>query len=243
MDLRGRRSRVSVWLVSLTLASGGCAVTPDLSVRSATDERRLAAQLMQEREKELAALRAEMATTRIAAAKQEAELQELRATVRQLRQETVESHQALLKANQTLATRETEVAAMKAERHQHTEATDQQTRTASQLTTLKDMVAALSFELAELKSAMALAMHKPADSAERHDDGEHIIPAVQIYREEASQRKPVWITVQPGESWWSLARKHHTTMHALQAINERAGDQLTVGETIRLPSCCDPRQR
>jgi hypothetical protein len=190
---------------------------------------------MQEREQELAALRAEMASTRIAAAKQEAEVHELRATVVQLRQENGDSHQALLEAKRTLDAREIEVAATKAERDQLAQASVQSGMNERQLTALHDTVASLSHELAAIKSTMALGKPTPADSAARQDRDERIIPAVHILREDAEQSKPSWITVQPGESWWSLARTHHTTVKALRAINGRAGDHLNVGEAIRLP--------
>lgn len=247
-------------LVVVTLAIGGCATVPDRPLSNVTEEMRRATHLMQEREKELSAFRAEMAAARIAAAKQEAELYELRATVVQLRKENGESHQALLETKRTLATRETEVAAMKAERDQAAQISAQSGIHDHQLAVLQETVTSLSQELAELKSAMALAANKPADSTQgqhdvaakartarsptyqrtkssvlRGDTEAGIIPAVQILREDSDRSKSSWITVQPGESWWSLARKHRTTMNALRAINGLVGDHLTVGEAIRLP--------
>lgn len=260
MDSQRRLARLALMLVVVTLAIGGCATVPDRPLSNVTEEMRRATQLMQEREKELAAFRAEMASTRIAAAKQEAELHELRATVVQLRQENGGSHQTLLETKRTLEARETEVAAMKVERGQVAQASAQSGIHDHQLAALQETVTSLSQELAELKSAMALVANKPADSARGQDDvaakartgrsstlqrtkssasrGDTeagIISAVQILREDADQSKSSWITVQPGESWWSLARKHHTTLNSLRAINGRVGDHLTVGETIRLP--------
>lgn len=98
MGTLGQRSGLPLVLAGLMFQFGGCAGTPDISVRSAADEGRRATQIMREREQELVALRADIASTRIAAAKQEAEVHELRATVWQLRQENGESHQALLEA-------------------------------------------------------------------------------------------------------------------------------------------------
>ncbi|HQR16153.1 MAG TPA: hypothetical protein PLZ37_16460, partial [Nitrospira sp.] len=71
-----------------------------------------------EREAELSTLRAEMAATRIAAAKKEAELVELRALVAQLRQENTDNHQRLLEIRQAVEVRQTEMNALKAERDQ-----------------------------------------------------------------------------------------------------------------------------
>ena len=235
MHSHTRRSGWPLGFVSFAFMIGGCATTPDVPLRSVTDEGRHATQLMQEREQGLAALRAEMAATRIAAAKQEAEVHELRATVLQLRQENGEAHQALLEAKRTLNARETEVVAMKTERDQLAQASVQSGTTERHLTALQETVASLSQRLTELKSAMALAKPTPADSAERQDRAERIIPAVHILQEGTDQSKLSWTTVQPGDSWWSLARKFRTTMHALRAINGRSGDHLNVGEAIRLP--------
>lgn len=260
METQGRRLRLSLLFVGLMLQSGGCAGTPDIPSRSAADEVRRATQLMREREQELTALRADMASTRIAAAKQEAEVQELRATVAQLRQENGASHQALLEARRMIQTRDDEVVAIKAERDQFAQVSAPRTQSERQLTLLQDTVASLSQELAEMKSAMVLATHNPAGATSRRTDtvakaktGEPsmnqsasfagssrnptdgIIPAVHIMRETADRSKPSWVTVQPGESWWSLARKYRTTVHALRAVNGRVGNQVIVGEEIRLP--------
>ncbi len=235
MQIQRRRSGQALLSVSLIFLISGCVTAHDVPMARPTDEGRYAAQLMQEREQELAALRSEMASTRIAAAKQEAEVHELRATVVQLRQENGDSHQALLEAKRTLDAREIEVAATKAERDQLAQASVQSGMNERQLTALHDTVASLSQELAAIKSTMTLGKPTPADSTARQDRDERIIPAVHILREDAEQSKPLWITVQPGDSWWSLARIHHTTVKALRAINGRAGDHLNAGEAIRLP--------
>ena len=235
MDTQRRRVRPLLMLIVVPLAIGGCTTVPDLPLRNVTEEMQRAAQLIQEREKGLAAFRAEMAATRIAAAKQEAELHELRATVAQLRQENGESRQAQLEAKRALDVREIEVAATKAECDQLAQASVQSGMNERQLTALHDTVASLSQELAAIKSTMALGKPTPADSVARQDRDERIIPAVHIFREDAEQSKPSWITVQPGDSWWSVARTHRTTVKALRAINGRVGDHLNVGEAIRLP--------
>ncbi|MBX3307075.1 MAG: LysM peptidoglycan-binding domain-containing protein [Nitrospira sp.] len=231
----GNRHRGVALVVLVTVVLGGCATAPEVSMYHGIDEAGRALQLMQEREKELAALRAEMATTRIAAAKQDAELHELRTTVVQLRQENGESHQALVEARRTLDTRETEMASLKTQREHLIQASTSPSATDQRLAELQSTVASLSQELAAMKFTMALARRTPGDSAERHDDQERIIPAVHVLPDDRDQSKPSWITVQPGESWWTLARKHKTTMTALRAVNGRVGDHLTVGEALRLP--------
>lgn len=261
MQSAGRRSGLSPSLISMMLMISGCVTTPDVPMTSATAEAGHATQMIQAREQELAAFRADMAATRIAAAKQEAELQALRATVVQLRQENRDSHQDLMEAKRMLETRETEQAAMEAERDRFAQASAQSGMNDRQLAALQDMVASLSRELAEVKSTMALAAYQSDDSrkpqhgesartaqagrpserqsasfsASPRDATERIIPAVHIFRTDADQSKPSWITVQSGQSWWSLARQYHTTMRALRAANGRIGDHLLVGEAIRLP--------
>lgn len=247
-------------LICLTLGIGGCATAPDVPLRNAEDEARRATQVMQEREQELAALRAEMAATRIAAAKQEAELHELRATVSQLRQDNSDSQQALLETKRTLESRQTELAALKTERDQLVQATPHSETSEHRLTALQDTVAALSQELAELKQKLTVVAAKSIDdSTTGHNNvvseetsqpsvtragslsgspttaANGVIHALHVLGEAVDRSKSVWITVQPGDSFWSLARKHKTTIKALRALNGRVGDQLVVGEELRIP--------
>ncbi len=256
---RSQRGVVLV-VVSLTVAMSGCATAPELPMGRGIDEAGRALQLMQEREKELAALRTEMAATRIAAAKQEAELHELRTTVVQVRQENGESHQALLEAKRALALRDHELTTMKMERAQSVQASVPSGDTEHHLAALHHTVASLSQELATLKAAMAQIVRTPSAAAEPSGDlmaagltdqpsrpprrtaagsdrgtTHGIVAAVHVPRENDKPAQFSWITVQPGESWWTLARKHHTTIKALRTVNGRVGDALTVGEALRLP--------
>lgn len=220
--------------LSLALAVSGCAAMSDRPIGSAMDESRRVTQLVQDREKELHALRAEVASTRIAAAKQEAELQELRATVVQLRQENSASHQALFEAKRRLDVRETELAAVKTERNQPAQESSQSDLHDHKLAMLENTVTSLSQELAELRQTLAVAAHTPSKDSAKRASAERVIPAVHVLKEGDSS-KPSWITVQPGESLWSLARKYKTTIETLRMINGKVGDHVTVGEELRLP--------
>ncbi|MFO0699945.1 MAG: LysM peptidoglycan-binding domain-containing protein [Nitrospira sp.] len=260
MEFGSRHRGVVLVPILLMGVIGGCATAPELPIGRGIDEAGRALQLMQEREKELAALRAEMAATRIAAAKQDAELQDLRTTVVQLRQENGESHQALLEAKRILDVRDRELTAMKMEREPSAQASARSGETEHNLAELHHTVASLSQELATMKAAMAQALRMPSAAAERPDElmataqsgrssrhprrtaaglddetTQGIIPAVHVPREDGEPSRPSWITVQPGESWWTLARKHKTTMTALRAVNGRVGDHLRVGDALRLP--------
>lgn len=234
-------------LVGVAIMLGGCATAPESLLRNLEEETRRATELMQEREQALAALRTEMAATRIAAAKQAAELQELRRIVTQLRQENGESQQALLDAKRTLDSRETELAALKIERDQLAQASAPSIMSDGRLGMLQDRVASLSQELAELKQSLTVVARRSTDSAtgsehERRETsgppataGDGVMHVLHVRGDDLDRRDPVWITVQPGESFWSLARKHKTSMQALQAVNGKVGDHLAVGEPLRLP--------
>lgn len=247
-------------LLGLTLAVSGCATMSDPPLKTAADEARRVWQITQEREQMLTALRAEVASTRINAAKQKAELQALRGTVTQLRQENSESQQALLETKRTLEARQTELTAMKTERDQLVQETAQSNVSEQKLATLHDTVASLSQELAQLKQRMmAAAGHAASDavvpphdlpdtragrpstkrsvlpSVPQRQSADGIISAIHIVQEETDRSKSFWITVQPGESLWSLAKKHKTSVETLREINGLAGDQLIIGQALRLP--------
>lgn len=242
----GHPSRFALLVLTVILGIDGCMTAPDVSVRNKADEARRAIQLTQEREQALAELRAEVASTRIAAAKQEAELQTLRTAVTQLRQENSESQQALFEARRMLDVRQTELAAVKTERDHLEQAHTQSGVSERTLATLQDQVASLSQELTQLKQTVTVVAQKAvAESAIRRDSSMdddnqagpsgHIVPAMHVLREPMYPSAPSRITVQPGDSWWSLARKHKTTIETLRAVNGRVGDHVTVGEALRLP--------
>lgn len=251
--------------MSLVLLSGvlwliGCSSSPLLPNRSLSDDARRAARIVQDRENELAAIRAEVAATRIAAAKKEAEISELRALVTQLRQENGESHQALLEARHVAEARQSELAALKVEREQLLPAKVEQDSERRQLAELQNTVASIDEQLTYLKQTVAVTSHKattppaklndrmmldgdrkkpllnrkPVPDA-RAESGERIVPAVHILRDHDGPATKMHITVQPGDTIWSLARRHHTTVSALRAANGIPGDALIVGRELTLP--------
>lgn len=243
----------SLVLLSVMLWLTACSSSPLPPNRSLPDEAHRVARIVQDRENELAAARAEVAAIRIAAAKKEAELSELRTLVTQLRQENGESHQALLEARQMAEARQTELAALKTERDQLLQAKTEQVRDRSELTVLQETVASITQELAELKQARtspapkAVARgpksnnRKPsADqeepvSSKRVESGERIMPAMHIVRDDTNGPPRTRITVQPGDTLWSLARKYRTTVMALRETNGIVGDAVVVGQELRLP--------
>ncbi len=46
---------------------------------------------------------------------------------------------------------------------------------------------------------------------------------------------PGSITIKPGDTLWSLARRYHTSVMHLMALNELPNDRIQVGQTLRLP--------
>ncbi len=225
-------------LMVLLFGGSGCATAPEFPLHHETEEVRRAAQVMQERERELATLRTEMASTRIAAAKQAAELDELRATVVQLRQESRDSQQAHLETTRTLDARQAELAAVKIERDQLVQAA-QPEPSEQKLVALHDTVALLSHELAQLKQQLTVGDAQPemrrAAATRGRPTGEGTISAFHVVQEASNPSTSSWITVQPGESLWSLAKQYKTTIKRLRAINGLVGDDLRPGQPIRLP--------
>ncbi|QPD03671.1 MAG: hypothetical protein Nkreftii_001445 [Candidatus Nitrospira kreftii] len=77
---------------------------------------------------------------------------------------------------------------------------------------------------------------------EAQSDGEEALPGhissagvVPIVRESSTVATPVNITIKPGDTLWSLARRHHTSVMHLMAVNELPNDRIQVGQPLRLP--------
>ena len=261
MNRTPSHSMVTTFLLVSTVGLVSCASAPSPSWVDRMEEPRRAAQMVQDRQQELAALRADMAATRIAAAKKEAELQALRALVTQLRQENGESRQVLLEANRTTEARHAELAALKAERDQLAQSNTQQGTRDQHLAALQETVATLSQDLAKMKQAMTIShakavVHEPTtherngsmitskrQRTERRDASPlyqeprsgRIVPAMHIVREDAGVSRPSRVIVKPGDTLGGLARRHTTTVERLRSANGLLGDQLTVGQELRLP--------
>ena len=252
---------MTTFLLASTLGLVGCATSPLPPRLDTIDEPRRAAWIVQDREHALATLRGDMTSIRIAAAKKEAELQELRALVTQLRQENVESRQALLDANRTSEAQRTELAILKVERNQSAQSKELQGKSDQQLAVLQETVATLSQDLAQIKETIAISTARAVvhelnanerkgseltptrQTTERRDSiplhykltSGHMVPAVRILREDVGVPQQSQVTVQPGDTLSGLARRHKTTVEALQAANGLQGDQLLVGQELTLP--------
>lgn len=217
-----------------------------------------AAKPIRDRELELTILRAEMAATRIAAAKKEAELLELRDLVKQLRLENAESRQAFLELQ---AQSEQRKQNLEKEREEH--ARQAQVHATQDLSALKDTVVTLAQELGQLRQDLAKPVAKervsylkssslkPPESglhAQRSHSPQHMIAARQSASLQTAMSSValtvmapvpdphVTITVQPGDTLVSLAKRHRTTVEILRKLNALDGIPLIVGRELVLPT-------
>jgi hypothetical protein len=169
---------------------------------------------------ELATLRAELAATKIAAAKKEAELIELRDLVQQLRLENVESRQAFLELRDQAEQRQRELVKTREiqERQVQAHATED-------LSTLKDRVLTLAQELGQLRLDLAKSVAK-----------EQVKLPMAMTVTASVPDSPSIVTVQPGDTLASLAKRHRTTVEALRKLNVLKGDVVIVGRELVLPT-------
>lgn len=257
------RVHEAFWLVSLGLWLAGCAASPDPPASRHADEARRAVQIVQERERELAALRADTAAIRIAGAKQDAEMSELRLLVAKLRQENRESHEALFEAQRTVEERQSELAGLTAERDRllQAESEREQTHERSRLAGLEETVASLTKELTQLKQTVLqptmstaappmqssrrprahAAYTKPllAERISAYSEGEEreeqVIHAMHFMRDDRMRQTEPSIIVRRGDSLWAIAKRYRTTVETLRALNGIKGETLTTGRTMILP--------
>lgn len=249
--------RVPTVACAICLLVTGCSTKPVMGTGT-PESRAQAAQLVRDRELELTALRAEMAATRIAAAKKEAELQELRDLVQQLRQETAEARQAVLEMRE-----EAEQHRRELERARSDQERQAQSYTTQHLTGLKDTMMTLANEVGQLRQELARPAVKergkpskglggksgevgkadgPPDSFTRlpssadRPTATTITPgAFKPVNAVSRPQRPASITVQPGETLWSLAKRHHTSVAVLREQNHLGGEALAVGQVLLLP--------
>lgn len=156
-------------LVGLALLSAGCASNQPLPDSMAAAAQRQLETAIRDTRAEAAAIRNEMAATRIAAAKKEAELQELRRQVAELRQARAEQQQAFdVKQTELMTTRaerdqllqaKAEVQAQLTElpqlRRAAVEAKAAETSVQARMKELESSLATLTTELEQVKKDLA----------------------------------------------------------------------------------------
>lgn len=229
--------------LSVTLLSGlvlfgvGCSST--LPAGTGTPEPQVqAATLVRDRGLELTTLRAELAATRIAAAKKEAELQELRDLVQQLRLENAESRQAFLELRDQAEQRQRDL--IKAREAQERQA---QAHSSQDLSVLKDTVMTLAQELGQLRQDLTKSLAKEQVKlpvARQQSAPTSTMSPMALTVTASVPDPPSTITVQPGDTLLSLAKRHRTTVDVLRRLNVLTGDRLIVGRALVLPPSQQP---
>jgi len=200
-------------LAGVVVLLAGCTSAPSVPPPEQAGPSQQTVVVLQDLRKEAASLRAELATTRIAAAKQEAELKQARGQVDEL--------------NRALSVKELEFAGVRHERDRllltqkiHEDAGTTQAKlqaVESALTALTTEVAQVKHELAEAPSSMRLNTVRVPD-----------LPMIE-------EGRPAWVIVQTNESLWLLARRYGLTVEELKAANKLESDQIHVGQRLIIP--------
>jgi len=224
--------------LGLILLGAGCSGVPPAGT-GIPESQVQAATLVRDRGLELTTLRAELAATRIAAAKKEAELQELRDLVQQLRLENAESRQAFLDLRDQAEQQQRNLEKVR-EEQQH----QAQAHTSQDLSVLKDTVMMLAQELGQLRQDLAKPVAKEQVKlpvARQHSSASSAMsPMALTVIDAIVPDAPSTITVQPGDTLASLAKRHRTTVEVLRRLNVLTGDRLIVGRELVLPTSQQP---
>lgn len=248
--------------LGLMLLGTGCRSTPPAGTGT-LESRAQVATLVRDRGLELTTLRAELAAARIAAAKKEAELQELRDLVQQLRLENAESRQAFLELRDQAEQRQRDL-----EKMREVHARQTHTHTSEDLSVLKDMVVTLAQELSQLRQDLAnpvakervkfsvLGLSESSESgpqAPRSDPPQRLraarpqpsaasalSPMALTVTDALVPASPSTVTVQPGDTLAGLAKRHRTTVEILRGLNDLTGDTVIIGRELVLPTSRQP---
>lgn len=141
-----------------------CATLQPVNEAGLPDCKTRVAQVLSDREALLAAARAEIAAGKIAAAKQEAELQELRKAVSELRRDNAAAHHAVTTLQQTVDTAQAEVERTRQERAQaeHTKQERELAELRVTMQTLTERMDRLSEQVHTVAAAPAVMPEEPS---------------------------------------------------------------------------------
>lgn len=240
------------------VAWAGCAAPSETVKRAEIREQGL--HLLRDKEVELAAARSVIASTKIAAAKQEAELIELRTSAQQLRQENLETHQALSKLRQEKQSSEQETIIARAEAATQVQATESQ-----EVVELKNTVAAMSQEIEQLKQGLTATIAQLSKSSSSHshpsvskdNDTNGVASAAQ--RQKTDRRSvsdtddklhiggihrtsyntvdgsDVQVTVKAGDTLLKLSRAFKVSPSEIRRANRMNDSKIQVGQVLLIP--------
>lgn len=198
-------------LLAIILLTAGCVSVPSgVPYADQSSGQRQAETVLQDLRREAATLRAELAATRIAAAKQEAELQQVRGQVDEL--------------NRALSVKELESATVRHERDRlllTQKIHEEQGTTLARLQEVESALTALTTEVAQVKHKLAQAPASVHVNTIRMPD----LPIIE-------EGRPAWVIVQTNESLWLIARRYGLTVEELKAANKLERDQIQVGQRL-----------
>lgn len=228
----------SAGIMALTLLVNGCASDTARLARAAsasTCARENA--LVQETHAQLAALRAEMAETRIAGARKEAELQELRRQIETLRAERALLKQVQAKHRDAIATQEATINTLRSEQDANIQGPS-----------------AAREETSEMPSAALMAATAPAlEDKVKALEASVVALSVQLghLRQAAAEQSaavsmepnpPISIRVKRGDTLGKLATAYNVTVDAIREANGLTGDLIVVGQRLFIPRAAGPSQ-
>lgn len=241
------RLALSLWVLGLLL--WGCAGEPILQMENDVARRR-ADVAIRDAQAEVSTLRQDVAAARIAVAKKDAELQELRHLVAEL-QRTAESKQGELAALRTERDRllqsktelERQVVELPRLRQSVAEVAETQIKVAETQTKLKELestLAVLTADLAQVKRDLARTKGKgrgrPGKSVSPGPMPEaSIMPVSSVEALTPSDRRPVRISVEWGDTLGLLARLYGVSVPALMEANGLRSDLILVGQELVIP--------
>jgi LysM repeat protein len=152
--------------------------------------------------------------------------------VRQLRLENAESRQAFLELRDQTEQRQRDL-----EKARETPERQAKAHSPDDLTVLKDTVMMLAQELGQLKLDLAKPVAKEAVNLIKPSSSpaSAMSPMALTVTAATVPDSPSTITVQPGDTLASLAKRHRTTVEVLRKLNVLNGDTLIVGRALVLP--------
>lgn len=159
--VRGRAIGILVGAMVAGGLLGGCVTVPSTNEAGMQDCKIRITRVIDDRDALLAAARVEIAASKIAAAKKDAELQELRKAVGDLRRENADSHHALTVMKRTVDTAQEETDRLRTERAQA-----EQTKQERELSELRTTVHALTERMDRLKEQVLGAVLSPTALSE-----------------------------------------------------------------------------
>ncbi len=90
---------------------------------------------------------------------------------------------------------------------------------------------------AERPEVTGVVLEQEAQSNSKDESADNIssVGVVPVVKRPSLVATPVSIAIKPGDTLWSLAKRYHTSVMHLMALNELPNDRIQVGQTLRLP--------